>query len=67
MMSGMSAGGGPAAGLALLVRGRDGPATAPSFSCVLYWTTGTRLSRANSTSAKGLGAGRAIFSAEVLC
>ena len=43
MMSGMSAGGGPAASLALLVRDRGGPATAPSFSCVLCWTTGTRL------------------------
>ena len=43
MMSDMSAGGGPAASLALLVRDRGGPATAPSFSCVLCWTTGTRL------------------------
>jgi hypothetical protein len=66
MMSSMSAGGWPAASLALHVRDRGGSATAPSFSCVLCWTAGTRLCRANSTSAKGLGAGRAIFSAEVL-
>lgn len=34
-MSGMSAEGGPATSLALPVRDRGGPATVPSFSCVL--------------------------------
>lgn len=67
VISGMSAGGGLAASLAFLVRDRGGPATAPSFSRVLCWTAGTRLCRVNNTSAKGLGAGRAMFSAEVLC